>query len=163
MRINKEQIDTILLDFDGVLTDNKVTVDQTGKEYVQCNRSDGLAIRALKKKKYKFLVISSERNNVVKARCKKLKIKCINAIEDKKICISKLAARGILDLSKTLYIGNDLNDYYAMKLCILSCCPYDSHKKIKKIADYTLLKKGGEGVLMEIAEKILKIDVLKYL
>lgn len=40
----KNRINLIVYDFDGVMTDNRVTVDQDGKESVACNRGDGLGI-----------------------------------------------------------------------------------------------------------------------
>ena len=44
-----DKIDLFLFDFDGVLTDNNVYVDETGIESVKCNRSDGLGFQALQK------------------------------------------------------------------------------------------------------------------
>ncbi len=39
-----ETIHTVVFDFDGVFTDNKVWVDQDGRESVRCDRADGLAL-----------------------------------------------------------------------------------------------------------------------
>ena len=54
-------------------------------------------------------------------------------------------------------MGNDLNDYEALKLCGYSACPSDSHKKIKKISTFKLDARGGSGVVRKIFEIILKI------
>ena len=43
------QIKLLLFDFDGVLTNNKVYVNEKGEESVICDRADGQAFRALKK------------------------------------------------------------------------------------------------------------------
>ncbi len=163
MKKNIKKIETILLDFDGVLTNNRVIINELGKEHVICNRSDGLAIEVLKKKKFNILVISTEKNNVVQMRCKKLGIKCINAVDNKKSYLDELHRKNILDLSKSMYVGNDINDYHAMRNCYFSCCPKDSHKKIKKIANITLTCNGGDGVIMEIVERVFKINMLDYL
>ena len=48
-QFSTSDIDMIVLDFDGVLTDNRVLVLQDGTEGVFCNRSDGLAISAFLK------------------------------------------------------------------------------------------------------------------
>ena len=48
-----ENIDALFIDFDGVLTDNRVWVDQSGREMVCCNRRDGLAFDVLRKDKIK--------------------------------------------------------------------------------------------------------------
>ena len=50
MELDFKKIKLIVSDFDGVFTDNKVLVDENGKESVFCNRGDGLGIELLKKK-----------------------------------------------------------------------------------------------------------------
>ena len=62
-----------------------------------------------------------------------------------------------------MYIGNDLNDYSAMKICGFRVCPNDSHVKIRKLAQIRLKNNGGEGVVREIVEDLLNIDFLKYI
>ena len=58
--INK--IDLIVYDFDGVMTNNKVYVDQNGTEMVQVNRADGLGVSEIKKLGIDQLIFSSEKN-----------------------------------------------------------------------------------------------------
>ena len=50
-----------------------------------------------------------------------------------------------------------------MEICGYSVCPSDSHYKIKQIADIVLESKGGEGVVRELVENILEIDLLEVL
>lgn len=40
------EVDVIIFDFDGVLTDNFVYLNDSGEESVKCSRSDGLAFMA---------------------------------------------------------------------------------------------------------------------
>ena len=76
MRIEKKikLIELFVYDFDGVMTDNKVYIDQNGIEMVQVNRADGLGIAELKKMGYKQIILSTEKNSVVAARANKLGI-----------------------------------------------------------------------------------------
>jgi len=60
-------------------------------------------------------------------------------------------------------VGNDLNDYEALKLCGYSACPSDSHKKIKKISTFKLNARGGSGLVRELLEEILRIYFLKVI
>ena len=110
-----------------------------------------------------MMILSSEKNNVVKFRAKKLGIKCFKGQKNKSLKLKELHKNKILDLNKTLYIGNDVNDIQAMKLCKYSCCPFDSHPFVKKQSKIVLKTIGGEGVMREIAEKILNINLAKYL
>ena len=161
--ISLENIDAFIFDFDGVLTNNLVFVDQDGKELVSCNRSDGLAFDVLRKLKKPSYILSTEKNPIVSARAKKLKIQAIQGVEDKVQELLILAKTNEYSLNRVLYVGNDINDYKAMKLCGYSACPSDSHEKIRSIATFVLQKKGGNGVIRELLEVKLNIDFIKTL
>ena len=161
--ITLENIDAFIFDFDGVLTNNLVFVDQDGKELVSCNRSDGLAFDVLRKLKKPSYILSTEQNPIVSARAKKLKIQAIQGVEDKVEELLSLAKTNEYNLDRVLYVGNDINDYKAMKLCGYSACPSDSHEKIRSIATFVLQKKGGNGVIRELLEVKLNIDFIKTL
>ena len=161
--ITLENIDAFIFDFDGVLTNNLVFVDQDGKELVSCNRSDGLAFDVLRKLKKPSYILSTEKNPIVSARAKKLKIQAIQGVEDKVQELLILAKSNEYNLNRVLYVGNDINDYKAMKLCGYSACPSDSHEKIRSIATFVLQKKGGNGVIRELLEVKLNIDFIKTL
>jgi len=142
-----KKFDLIVYDFDGVLTNNKFYLNQDGVESVQLNRSDGLAISLIKKLGYRQFIFSSEENEVVKKRAEKLKIEVYAGINNKKEKLKSLIINNKLDFDKIIYVGNDINDLEAMKLCGFRVCPYDSHKKIKEISNHKLPIKGGEGVV----------------
>ena len=163
MNISIKDIKVFIFDFDGVLTNNLVHLDSQGNEWVSCNRSDGLAFDALRKLNQTVYILSSEKNNVVTARAKKLQIPVIQGIENKSEAIKELAARENFNLDKVLYLGNDLNDYHAMKLCGFTACPSDSHKKIISISDFVLKEPGGNGVVRELLENELELNLLKIL
>ena len=159
---------TLIFDFDGIFTNNKVYLDETGKESIMCDRADGLAIDMLKKfeKKYywdiQYFILSKESNSVVKQRGDKLKIKVYNAITNKETFIKDYLLKRFGDFEESkkgvLYLGNDLNDLSAIRLCGFSIVPSDAHKIIKKHANLTLTKKGGDGFVRQVIEKIINID-----
>ena len=158
-----KNIEAFFCDFDGVLTDNSVYTDSYGIESVKCSRADGLAIDALKKINKVTYIISSEKNKVVKSRASKLNIPILYDIKDKKKSLLKLAKKIKVDLKKSVYIGNDLNDYYAMQLCGLKICPKNSHEDIKRISNFVLKTEGGSGIMREVLEKKFKLDIKSIL
>jgi YrbI family 3-deoxy-D-manno-octulosonate 8-phosphate phosphatase len=162
-QLNIDDIDAIVLDFDGVLTDNSVYINESGQELVKCNRSDGLAIDVLRKLKKFVFILSTEKNQVVTARAKKLKIEAIQSVNNKDNELKLIALERKIDLDKVLYIGNDLNDYQVMKICGYSACPSDSHRLIINVSSFKLKSRGGEGVLREVVEDILSLNVLEIL
>jgi len=158
-----DELDALVFDFDGVLTDDRVMVDQVGSEYVCCYRGDGLAFDVLRKLNMRSYIISSETNPVVAARAKKLKVRLLQGINNKRETLIDFTQRENIDLARVLYVGNDLNDFFAMQACRYSACPADSHPKIMEIATFRLKTKGGQGVVREIVEDVLRIDMLKSL
>ena len=158
--INLDDIDAFIFDFDGVLTNNLVHIDQDGKEYVSCNRADGLAFDVLRKLKKTSYILSTEENSVVTARANKLKIPVLQGIGDKVKGIKKLALKEGFDLQNILYVGNDINDYRAMKLCGYTVCPSDSHESIKELATFVLKTRGGNGIVRELLEDVFKLNFI---
>ncbi len=163
MEFSLDKIDAFIIDFDGVMTNNHVYIDQEGKEIVKCSRADGLAFDVLRKLNKPSFILSSEINPVVKMRADKLKIQTIQGVKDKEIAVKELADKKNFNLKKLIYIGNDLNDYQAMKICGYSICPADSHSKIKEISSITLQSNGGKGVLRELLEDVFNLNIIKIL
>lgn len=144
----------IVFDFDGVLTDNGVLVFENGREAVFCNRSDGLGFDAFRRAGIPVLILSTERNRVVAARARKLRVPCLHGIEDKATALRALCRERKMPLDQVLYVGNDLNDLAAMKLVRWPACPADAHPRIRAISRIRLKAKGGEGVARELAERM---------
>lgn len=156
------EIDAIVFDFDGVLTDNRVYVDQDGRESVCCSRADGLAFDVLRQSRYRVFLLSTEANPVVAARAAKLRVPCVQGVADKRAAIAALGDREGFALERTLFVGNDLNDLAAMKLCGVSACPADSHAAVLAAATHRLKTRGGAGVAREIVEDVLGLNMLSY-
>jgi len=153
-------IQAIIFDFDGVLTNDKVYIDQDGREMVCCSRKDGIGFDLLRDTNLKIFIVSTERNPVVTRRGEKLRIPVLQGVCDKAATIRELATKHNFCLSQTLFIGNDINDLPAMRICGYSACPRDSNQLILSEASFVLKTKGGDGVAREIAESILSIDAL---
>jgi len=158
-----DDIDAFVFDFDGVMTNNLVHLDQNGKESVSCNRADGLAFDVLRKLDKPAFILSTENNPVVTMRAKKLKVPVLQGVDDKVEAIKKLVNKCNYNLKNILYVGNDLNDYLVMQLCGYTLCPADSHPKIKEISDVILKTNGGNGVIRELLEDVIGLDFIKIL
>lgn len=148
------EVDAIVFDFDGVLTDNCVYVDVDGREMVRCNRADGLGFDILRAEPVRMFILSTERNAVVSTRAAKLGIPVFHGVADKERDLAELAAREGFALARTLYVGNDLNDLAAIRTCGASACPADAHAAVKAVATWPLRTAGGAGVVREIVEEI---------
>jgi YrbI family 3-deoxy-D-manno-octulosonate 8-phosphate phosphatase len=163
MKISLDNVDVFIFDFDGVLTNNLVQIDENGNESVSCSRADGLAFDVLRKLKKPVYIISTEKNPVVEARTRKLRVPVLQGVTNKVETLKELVDLKDYNFENILYIGNDLNDYQAMKLCGYTVCPSDSHKKIKELSNVVLNKRGGDGVVRELLEEVLGLDIIKIL
>ena len=151
------EVKLVVLDFDGVMTDDRVWVDENGHEMVAANRSDGFGIELLRTKtKIDIVVISKEENPVVAARCKKLDIACHHGVQDKNVILRELIKDKKIDEEQVVFIGNDLNDISCFDIVGFSAAPCDAHPDVLKKADLVLSKKGGFGAVREFCELLLK-------
>ena len=150
------KINLICYDFDGVMTDNKVYIDQDGCEMVQVNRADGLGVAEIKKLGINQIIISTEENPVVSARANKLGIPCLQGIDNKKKALVNYCNKNNFELNYVAYVGNDFNDKDAMEIVGITFCPEDAHKSIKAISNHILNTKGGNGVIRELLDFIIK-------
>jgi N-acylneuraminate cytidylyltransferase len=154
-RLLPRPIEALIMDFDGVLTDNSVEVDQEGGESVTCSRSDGLGLSMLRQLGLRMLVLSKEQNPVVKARCAKLQIPCQNGIDDKLPYLRRWCAEQNLALERCIYVGNDTNDIECLAAVGCGVAVADAHPEAKRHASLVLKNAGGRGAIRELCDLIL--------
>jgi len=147
-------IELIVYDFDGVMTDNTALIGEDGKELVRVNRSDGLGINIIREKGVQQLILSTERNQVVSARADKVGLPVIHGVQDKRLVLEAYCKENGFDPQHTLYVGNDTNDMEVMKYVGISVAPADAHHSILGIATVVLKTRGGDGVIRELADRI---------
>ena len=150
-----ETVKLLLLDFDGVLTDNRVWVDQDGREMVSANRSDSLGIGLLRRAGIETMVISMETNPVVDARCKKMKVPFIQGVDEKELILKKLLAERKLEPAHVVYLGNDVNDLPCFPLVGWAVAVADAMPEVKRQADFVLTRPGGHAAVRELCDLIL--------
>jgi len=152
-----DKIELILLDFDGVITDNRVWVDQDGREAVAAYRSDSILIKDLRAKGIDVMILSSEPNSVVAARAKKMKVEAIHGVElhDKGRVMRQILDEKNVKAENTVFVGNDLNDLSCFEVAGWSVAVADAFPDVIQAADYVLSKRGGHGAVRELCELIL--------
>ncbi len=152
--LRREEIDLIVYDFDGVLTDNRVLVRQDGMESVLVNRADGLGINMIKNLEIPQLILSTETNPVVEVRAKKVGLPILHNSQDKLKTLRTYCHKHGHNMTRVLYVGNDINDLGVMKVVGYPLCPSDAYDEIKKISKFVLSVPGGAGVVRELTKYI---------
>jgi YrbI family 3-deoxy-D-manno-octulosonate 8-phosphate phosphatase len=163
-------IHTVAFDFDGVFTDNKLWVDQDGRESVRCDRADGLAFdlvrvfRARGRFMAECLILSRETSPVVAARAKKLKLDCHQGVGDKLTFMTAYLENRLPDhgepFTGLVFLGNDLNDLPLMRRAGFAVAPSDAHPLVRGVAHLVMEQRGGDGFVRAFLERLLRIDEL---
>ncbi len=150
------QISLVVFDFDGVMTDDRVWVDQDGHELVAASRRDGLGIAMLRKAGIPMVVLSTETNPIVSARCRKLELIAIQGVGDKGTALKSLLQERKLDPQHVVYLGNDVNDLPCFSLVGCAVAVSDAHPGVIAQADLVLTRKGGHGAVRELCDMIIQ-------
>jgi YrbI family 3-deoxy-D-manno-octulosonate 8-phosphate phosphatase len=144
----------VVVDLDGVFTENTVLVDGAGGEAVRCWRSDGLGLSKLRALGIPAWVISTEVHPVVSKRCQKLGIPCRQGIADKAAELSTLTAELGVALSDVAYVGNDINDTDCLRSAGVPIVVLDAHPEVLPDARYRTSRPGGFGAVREVCDWI---------
>jgi len=153
--VDLEPVELLVLDFDGVLTDNRVTVDQAGVESVTCDRGDGLGLALLRAAGVEVVVISTETNPVVLARCAKLRVPAFAGRDNKLAALQELAAARSLAPEQIAYVGNDVNDLACLEWVGSPIAVADGHAAARRAAGRVTTLPGGRGAVREVADWLL--------
>jgi N-acylneuraminate cytidylyltransferase len=151
-----QKVELVVFDFDGVMTDNRVWVDADGRELVSANRGDGWGVARLKETGTQIVVLSTETNSVVAARCRKLGIEAIQGIKDKAKALRELMESRGIESNQTIYLGNDVNDVVCFPLVACALVVEDAHPEAKSQADIILTKRGGQGAVRELCDILVR-------
>jgi 3-deoxy-D-manno-octulosonate 8-phosphate phosphatase (KDO 8-P phosphatase) len=147
----------IILDVDGCLTDGKIIYTEKGDEVKAFNVKDGLAIKTWLRMGKEVGIITGRRSDIVRRRAEELGIKHLyQGVKDKGAKIRELAAELGIALEHVAAIGDDLNDYHMLRMVGTSFAPNDASGYITKIADRVLERKGGDAVVREMIETIVR-------
>ena len=145
-----------MFDFDGVLTDNRVLVNDDGREAAWCSRSDGLGLAALRHIGVPTLILSTETNPIVAHRARKLQTECIHGCDDKWTMLSNLLHTRSIDPATVAYVGNDINDLECLRHVGVPMCVADAYEPVKKLARLVTARPGGYGAVREICDLIVE-------
>lgn len=151
----REDIDAVVLDFDGTQTDDRVLIDADGREFVAVHRGDGLGVAALRRAGLELLILSTETNPVVAARGRKLSVPVIHGTDRKDIALKRWCEERGIAPERVLYAGNDVNDLPCFGLVGWPVAVADAHGSVRGAARAVTASPGGSGAVREIATWLL--------
>ncbi|WP_406421601.1 N-acylneuraminate cytidylyltransferase [Streptomyces sp. NBC_00873] len=159
----REDIDAVVLDFDGTQTDDRVLIDSDGREIVAVHRGDGLGIAALRRAGLDLLILSTEQNPVVAARANKLKVPVLHGIDRKDLALKQWCDEHGIAPERVLYVGNDVNDLPCFALAGWPVAVASAHDSVRAAARAVTTTPGGFGAIREIAAWLLGPTLTSHL
>jgi 3-deoxy-D-manno-octulosonate 8-phosphate phosphatase (KDO 8-P phosphatase) len=146
-------------DVDGVLTGGEIIVLNNKEEIKIWNVKDGMGYGELARvsPKIETAWITGRKSLQAQKRSKEMGIDyLIQGCMNKKSAIEKILKQNNLLMSECAYLGDDIVDIPLLKAAGISACPKDACRDVKKYVDYVSDFNGGEGVVREIIELIMK-------
>ena len=160
--IKASKIKVVLTDVDGVLTDSGMYYSNKGDIMKKFHTRDGMGVTLLRKNSIPSVIVTKEKNEIIKQWSKKMKIdKLLMGVIKKEAVLEKICKDYGVKSSEICYIGDDVNDLELLKLVGLSATPSDGIVEAQKICDYICKNNGGSGVFREVANLILSSQKVK--
>lgn len=154
-----KMVKTFAFDMDGVLTDGSIIVNNENDWLRKMNIRDGYALQLAAKSGYRVVVISGSNSSYVNARLKFLGVEDVfMSVKNKEEFLKKYIAEKDIDMNELLYMGDDIPDYYCMKMAGIAACPADAAPEIKEVSSYISPYQGGCGCVRDVIEKVLKLN-----
>src|SRR4030042_30907 len=156
-KANLADIQLLVMDVDGVLTDGTVIINGDGSEGKSFNLLDGLGIRLWRRAGLKVALLSGRFSEATKRRAEELEVDyCLQDCFEKLPVLKKLLEQAGVSAKDTAYIGDDLLDLPAIKHIGFGAAVANAVDEVKEEADYVTTRRGGEGAVREVIEYILK-------
>lgn len=161
--LNKaKKIKVVLTDVDGVLTDGGMYYSAKGDTMKRFFVRDGMGVTLLRKIGIPTVIVTKEKNLIIKQWAKNMKINRVyDGILDKELILQEICDNFDVVPEQVAYVGDDINDLSLLKKVGLSATPNDGIADAKKICDYICKTNSGHGVFREIADMIISSTKVK--
>lgn len=144
----------VITDFDGVVTDNFVYINDDYSMTRRVNFKDIIGFNNLYKKGFEVGIISGETNPAIDMLSKKFKFKEVHTkIHNKIEVLKEIVEKYNLTEEDFIYIGDDINDIECLKFAKYRVTVPHAVEKVKRIEGIQITSvDGGFGAFREVAD-----------
>lgn len=151
------QVQLLLLDVDGVLTDGAITYVSGGGEAKTFHSQDGLGIRLLQDSGVAVGIITARSSEAVERRARDLRLAhVLQGQQDKLAAYESILKTTGLRPPQTAYMGDDFMDLPLLNRAGFAVAPANAVAEIRQRVHYTTELAGGRGAVREICDLILE-------
>ena len=152
-----ENIELILSDVDGVMTNGSVIFDNEGIETKQFHIRDGLGIKLWQRAGFHFGLITARTSHIVKVRSAELGVEIVRQGFDDKLTTAREVVDSLgLEMEQVCFVGDDLTDLRLLRAVGLGVAVADAAAEVQAAAHHVTSAGGGQGAVRELIETILK-------
>ena len=157
MKGDIKKVKLVIFDVDGVLTDGRIIISDSGEQTKEFDSQDGAGIKYLQRAGLIAAVITGRVAKVVALRCKELGIAEVEQGATRKLdAYERIVKRLDLKDEDVCYVGDDLVDLPVMWRVGYAVAVPNARPEVRKAAHYVTKAGGGRGAAREVIEKILK-------
>lgn len=150
-------IELLLSDVDGVMTDGGITYDEAGLETKTFSVRDGLGVKLWRRSGGAFGIVTSRSSQVVQRRSDELGVDYIHqGVSEKLPIVRDIAERHGVPLERVAYLGDDLPDLPVIREVGLGVAVADAAQELLDAAGHVTHTRGGRGAVRELVESLLK-------
>ena len=154
-----KKIENFIFDVDGVLTDSGLIITEKGEFLRKMNVRDGAAIKMALKQGFRVSIITKGNSVGVKNRLIFLGADPVfDNVSNKLETLKEMEANHGIDPMTSVYMGDDLADLIVFDKVLLATCPNDAAPEVIKKAEFVSPKKGGDGCVRDLIERVLKVQ-----
>lgn len=151
------ELEWLLCDVDGVLTDGGLYYDRRGHQLLRFNAKDGLGLQLAQQAGLQVGLFSGRAAAALDRRAAELGLDlCLSGISDKATAFDDFLERHHTEATRVGFIGDDLPDLVVLGRCGLAFAPADAVAEVRAVAHRVLETAGGRGAAREAVEAILR-------
>ncbi|MGB5295634.1 MAG: hypothetical protein WBP34_11825 [Thermoanaerobaculia bacterium] len=151
------ELEWILCDADGVLTDGGLYYDRRGHDQLRFDARDGLGLKVAQLAGLKVGVLSGRDSTALERRANELKLEFLAmGVADKRAGLESFLTRHNTQARRVAYVGDDLPDLVVLGQCGLSFAPADAAQEVRDVVHRVLSSPGGHGAVREMVELVLR-------
>jgi len=156
---NPSQIEMIIFDVDGVLTDGTININDDVSETKKFNVRDGFGMRLWLDAGFKIAIITGRSGQALMHRLASLKVDpelVIQGSHDKSAALDVILKKTGVDPANIAYLADDWPDLVAMERIGLPMAVHDAEPEVVKAAGFVTARKGGRGAARDAIAHLLK-------
>lgn len=145
----------VCLDVHGVLTTGAILYNDEGVKFQTFCHDDGFGANCLMMLGVE-VALMTRKSKIVDVRAAEINIKHVFQAKDKTAKLAEVADEMGFGLDNIAFVGDEIIDLGAMKSVGFAVAPANACTEAKEVAHYVTERAGGQGVLRELAELILR-------